>query len=202
MPDLHLDAEHPLGQKLLERRHHFGNAHVQPPAVGVVDRRAFPAAAQELVDRQPGNLPLDVPEGQIHRRLGLGDQTAPPPRLHSPVKLVPQTLMVEGVLVDQERRKIVLKDAAGGRVAPQQAPGVSEPRRPVFGGDEDNRHVDFADRTAFPAAGGGRLHRPGQRHAQQFGPDFGNTHLSFLLITPYSSPTAPANRVPFAPEPL
>ena len=179
MADLHLDAHHPLGQVALEGRHHLGNAHIEPAAVGAVDRRTLPATAQKLVDRQAADLPLDIPQGQVDRRLRLGDQSVAAHRLQSPVELVPQPFVVEGVLVDQQRCKIVLQDAAGGRGAAQQAPGVPNPPRPVFGGDEDNRHVDVADRTALLAAGRPRLHRPRQRHPQQLGPDFGNPHDLF-----------------------
>ena len=203
MTDLHLDAEHPLGLIRLEGRHDLGGAHVEPAAVGVIDRRALPAAAQELVDRHLGNLSLDIPEGQVNRRLSLDSQAAPAARLKSLVKPVPQAFMVEGVLVDQERCKIVLEDAAGCRVAPQQAPGVSDARRPVFGGDEDNRHVDLVDRASLLAGGVGRLHRARQRHAQQLGPDFGNLHdghFSFNVIACLFLPPQGTD-VPFSPEP-
>jgi hypothetical protein len=74
-------------------------------------------------------------------------------RLQSFVKLMPQAFVVERILVDQERRKIVPKYTAGSRSATQQAPGISEPSGPVFSGDEYNRHIDVTDRTAFLATG-------------------------------------------------
>jgi hypothetical protein len=61
--------------------------------------------------------------------------------------------------------------------------------RSVFGDGEDNRHVDFVDRTAFLAAGGGHLHRAWQRHAQQLYPDFGNFHDDLFSFNFFGSPS-------------
>ncbi len=62
-----------------------------------------------------------IDEVRISRQVHTGDwiatchanQAAPAARLESPVKPVPQAFMVKGILVDQQRCKIVLKYATG-----------------------------------------------------------------------------------------
>ena len=73
-------------------------------AAGDVGRHAIAEAAQQLVQRQVGELGADVPQSDIDRRDRSRGQAAAADQLRLP-HLLPQALDVDRVLADQHRRQ-------------------------------------------------------------------------------------------------
>ena len=95
--------------------------------------------AQELVDRHPGELALDVPQRHVHGGdRGHRDRAAAPVR--GPVQELPGVLDPVRVLADQQLRDVLLQIRGHGELAPVQG-RVADPGHAVLGGDPQGHEV-------------------------------------------------------------
>ncbi len=149
-------------------------AQVQPAGVGAVGGRRGAGAAEEFVQRQPGGLALEVPQGHVHRRVRLPHQPAPPDGLQGPVGLPLQTLVVERVLADDQRRQVVGGDGEQAAAAALEGVGEAEAGQAGVGVEAQQQDDDVVE----PPGGGlqERGARPRQRHVQQLPVGAGDAH--------------------------
>ena len=100
----------------------LGGAAAEEPAVGVEPDAVPQLAAQQVVDRAPQGLPLDIPQGNVHAAQGHRRQAPRPQVGVAPVVLLPQLLALKGVLAQQALAQHLdgpgaQEAAAAGRVA-------------------------------------------------------------------------------------
>ena len=95
--------------------------------------------AEELVDRHPGQLALDVPQRHVHRGdRGHRDRAAAPVR--GPVQELPGVLDPVRVLADQQLRDVLLQ-IRGHRELPPVQRRVADPRHTILRGDPQGHEV-------------------------------------------------------------
>ncbi len=128
----------------------------QIPPGGVTVRHDAGAgrAAEQLVERHPGGLCLDVPERDVDRRDGRhGDRPAPPVR--RAVQELPGVLDAVGVAPEQQRHHVVAQVRGDGEFASVQR-AVAEAGEAVLSGDLQGDEV--AVRAGDDDVGGHDLH--------------------------------------------
>ena len=95
--------------------------------------------AEQLVDRHPGQLALDVPQRHVHRGdRGHRHRAAAPVR--GPVQELPGVLDPVRVLADQQLRDVLLQVRRHREFAPVQG-GVTDAGHAVLGGDPQRHEV-------------------------------------------------------------
>jgi hypothetical protein len=96
-----------------------------------VDHRAVAAgAAEELVDGQPGRLPLEIPQRHVDGGDGRHrDRPAPP--IGAAVEELPDVLDPVRIAADQAGDDMVLEIGGDGHLAPVQR-RVADARQPVL----------------------------------------------------------------------
>ncbi|MNL14652.1 hypothetical protein D3C87_1356030 [compost metagenome] len=155
---------------------------VQEAARGVVAAHGVPVGAQQLGQREPGALRLQVPERYVDGADGLRGQPAASYRGAGPAELVPEPGDVAGVLAQQGRGDLagvgVLAGAAGPLGIAEAEPGVAVGGADL--GEQDGhlghrllpagQHLGVADRGGERQIAGGKAN-PGDRigrHAGSF----------------------------------
>ena len=107
---------------------------------GIERQRGAPGAAEQLVDRLPDQLALEVPQRDVERRQRAG-QRALRPELHTGVQQrIQQHGMIERILADQRRREVVPDDAERGEAALHRR-RLADAVDPVVGEDADEGAV-------------------------------------------------------------
>ena len=101
MSDLDLDPADPVGQRLAGPLLHLFDGCMQEAAGGVVGLHGVAVCAEELGQGQVGPLRLEVVQGDVEGRDGLGRDAAAADGGTGPEQLLVDPADVTGVLADQ-----------------------------------------------------------------------------------------------------
>ena len=148
--NLDLNPTVSLSDKAAAIFHDLFGAEIQPSPVCVVGLDPPRAVSpEELPERQPRRLGLQIPERNVHRRQGqLGDPAAADPlRRREMVEFSPEPLHVVRILSEQERPVGMLDTIRNQSVCRQMGMGpcVSVAAQPAFGVKDDPRHTPVGD---------------------------------------------------------
>ena len=149
---LHADGPIPLVQLALHGLD--GLVDLVAGGVGVAQHALAARPAQELVERHPGRLGLDVPQRGVDTRDG-GHRHRPAPPVGAAVEVLPDVLRAHRIATDQTGLEMLVDIGRDGQFAAVEG-GVADAGEPLVGLDLHRDEV--APRRAHDDADGGDLH--------------------------------------------